>query len=81
MIVKKHAILVCADEDSEPLQKKLRLSPDVQDESDEPQFSVVTLPSETHTPCFNTSSDVEAVNGPMCLNSNKHEAFLPLASG
>uniref|UniRef100_A0A3Q4AT81 Cyclin-D-binding Myb-like transcription factor 1 n=1 Tax=Mola mola TaxID=94237 RepID=A0A3Q4AT81_MOLML len=36
------------DEDSEPLQKKLRLSPDVQDESDEPQFSVVTLPSETH---------------------------------
>uniref|UniRef100_A0A3B5ALL1 Cyclin-D-binding Myb-like transcription factor 1 n=1 Tax=Stegastes partitus TaxID=144197 RepID=A0A3B5ALL1_9TELE len=38
---------LCADEDSEPLQKKLRLSADEQDDSDAPQFSVVTLPSET----------------------------------
>uniref|UniRef100_A0A671YH50 Cyclin-D-binding Myb-like transcription factor 1 n=1 Tax=Sparus aurata TaxID=8175 RepID=A0A671YH50_SPAAU len=36
------------DEDSEPLQKKLRLSTDEQDDTDTPQFSVVTLPSETH---------------------------------
>ncbi|XP_068442695.1 cyclin-D-binding Myb-like transcription factor 1 [Clinocottus analis] len=32
------------DEDSEPLQKKLRLSPEELDDSDTPQFSVVTLP-------------------------------------
>ncbi|KAM6896641.1 cyclin-D-binding Myb-like transcription factor 1 isoform 2-T2 [Lycodopsis pacificus] len=32
------------DEDSEPLQKKLRLSAEEQDDSDTPQFSVVTLP-------------------------------------
>ncbi|XP_068558667.1 cyclin-D-binding Myb-like transcription factor 1 isoform X2 [Cebidichthys violaceus] len=32
------------DEDSEPLQKKLRLSTEEQDDSDPPQFSVVTLP-------------------------------------
>ncbi|KAK9525951.1 hypothetical protein VZT92_016616 [Zoarces viviparus] len=32
------------DEDSEPPQKKLRLSTEEQDESDTPQFSVVTLP-------------------------------------
>ncbi|XP_063761475.1 cyclin-D-binding Myb-like transcription factor 1 isoform X2 [Eleginops maclovinus] len=32
------------DEDSEPLQKKLRLSSEEQDVSDAPQFSVVTLP-------------------------------------
>lgn len=38
---------VCVDEDSEPLQKKLRLSTEEQEDSDTPQFSVVTLPSET----------------------------------
>ncbi|XP_072234012.1 cyclin-D-binding Myb-like transcription factor 1 [Leuresthes tenuis] len=32
------------DEDSEPLQKKLRLSPEEQADSETPQFSVVTLP-------------------------------------
>ncbi|XP_074481635.1 cyclin-D-binding Myb-like transcription factor 1 isoform X2 [Sebastes fasciatus] len=32
------------DEDSEPLQKKLRLSSEEQEDSDTPQFSVVTLP-------------------------------------
>ncbi|XP_031715084.1 cyclin-D-binding Myb-like transcription factor 1 isoform X2 [Anarrhichthys ocellatus] len=32
------------DEDSEPLQKKLRLSTEEQDDLDTPQFSVVTLP-------------------------------------
>uniref|UniRef100_A0A3P8TXG6 Cyclin-D-binding Myb-like transcription factor 1 n=1 Tax=Amphiprion percula TaxID=161767 RepID=A0A3P8TXG6_AMPPE len=34
-------------EDLEPLQKKLRLSTEEQDDSDTPQFSVVTLPSES----------------------------------
>ncbi|KAG7231975.1 hypothetical protein INR49_010043 [Caranx melampygus] len=39
-------ILHCppTDGDSEPLQKKLRLSTEQQDESETPQFSVVTLP-------------------------------------
>ncbi|XP_031152791.1 cyclin-D-binding Myb-like transcription factor 1 [Sander lucioperca] len=32
------------DDDSEPLQKKLRLSTEEQEDSDTPQFSVVTLP-------------------------------------
>lgn len=40
---------VCPDEDSEPLQKKLRLSTEEQDDSETPQFSVVTIPSETHS--------------------------------
>ncbi|AWO98346.1 putative cyclin-D-binding Myb-like transcription factor 1 [Scophthalmus maximus] len=43
-------ILHCpaTDDDSEPLQKKLRLSTEEHDDSDTPQFSVVTLPmSET----------------------------------
>lgn len=42
-------LCVFVDEDSEPLQKKLRLSSEEQEDSDTPQFSVVTLPSETHT--------------------------------
>ncbi|KAM9705523.1 cyclin-D-binding Myb-like transcription factor 1 isoform 1-T2 [Menidia menidia] len=39
-------ILHCppSDEDSEPLQKKLRLSTEEQADSEKPQFSVVTLP-------------------------------------
>ena len=37
---------VCADEDSEPIQKKLRLCTEEQRDSESPQFSVVTLPSE-----------------------------------
>ena len=45
-------VCVCVDEDSEPLEKKLRLSSDEQE--DAPQFSVVTLPSETNT-CFTSS--------------------------
>uniref|UniRef100_A0A3Q2WI75 Cyclin-D-binding Myb-like transcription factor 1 n=1 Tax=Haplochromis burtoni TaxID=8153 RepID=A0A3Q2WI75_HAPBU len=42
-------ILHCppSDEDSEPLQKKLRLSTHEQENSDTPQFSVVTLPGQT----------------------------------
>lgn len=37
------------DEDCEPLQKKLHLPSDEQDDADSHQFSVVTLPSEAHT--------------------------------
>ena len=40
---------VCLDEDSEPLQKKMRLSSEEQDDLDAAEFSVVTLPSEKNT--------------------------------
>ncbi|XP_030576141.1 LOW QUALITY PROTEIN: cyclin-D-binding Myb-like transcription factor 1 [Archocentrus centrarchus] len=40
------------DEDSEPLQKKLRLSTDEQENSDTAQFSVVTLPTQTSSGQF-----------------------------
>ncbi|KAK1906879.1 Cyclin-D-binding Myb-like transcription factor 1 [Dissostichus eleginoides] len=37
-------VCVCLDEDSEPLQKKMHLSSEEQDDSDPAEFSVVTLP-------------------------------------
>ncbi|KAK5936150.1 hypothetical protein CgunFtcFv8_027773 [Champsocephalus gunnari] len=37
------------DEDSEPLQKKMCLSSEEQDDSDAAEFAVVTLPSEKNT--------------------------------
>lgn len=42
-------LCVSVDEDCEPLQKKLHLPSDEQDDADSHQFSVVTLPSEAHT--------------------------------
>ncbi|XP_005463535.2 LOW QUALITY PROTEIN: cyclin-D-binding Myb-like transcription factor 1 [Oreochromis niloticus] len=58
-------ILHCppSDEDSEPLQKKLRLSTDEQENSDTPQFSVVTLPGQTSSgpfPVHDYMSDTQA---------------------
>ncbi|XP_035533946.1 cyclin-D-binding Myb-like transcription factor 1 isoform X1 [Morone saxatilis] len=48
------------DEDSEPLQKKLRLSADEQDESDTPQFSVVTLPMSENDEGFEVTMTATA---------------------
>ncbi|KAI3367061.1 hypothetical protein L3Q82_009261 [Scortum barcoo] len=48
------------DEDSEPLQKKLRLSTDEQDDSDTPQFSVVTLPMSENDEGFEVTMTATA---------------------
>ncbi|XP_051247699.1 cyclin-D-binding Myb-like transcription factor 1 isoform X3 [Dicentrarchus labrax] len=48
------------DEDSEPLQKKLRLSADEQDDSDAPQFSVVTLPMSENDEGFEVTMTATA---------------------
>ncbi|XP_008289873.1 cyclin-D-binding Myb-like transcription factor 1 [Stegastes partitus] len=55
-------ILHCpqTDEDSEPLQKKLRLSADEQDDSDAPQFSVVTLPMSENDESFEVTMTATA---------------------
>ncbi|KAM9327367.1 cyclin-D-binding Myb-like transcription factor 1 [Pholidichthys leucotaenia] len=64
-------ILHCppADEDLEPLQKKLRLSIDEQETSDTPQFSVVTLPNQT-------SSESFPVHAYMSENSDSFEVTM-----
>ncbi|KAM7378468.1 hypothetical protein PAMA_013398 [Pampus argenteus] len=48
------------DEDSEPLQKKLRLSTDEQEDSDPPQFSVVTLPMSENDESFEVTMTATA---------------------
>ncbi|KAG7496250.1 cyclin-D-binding Myb-like transcription factor 1 [Solea senegalensis] len=48
------------DEDSEPLEKKLRLSTDEQDDSDTPQFSVVTLPMSENDEGFEVTMTATA---------------------
>uniref|UniRef100_A0A3Q1F5W5 Cyclin-D-binding Myb-like transcription factor 1 n=1 Tax=Acanthochromis polyacanthus TaxID=80966 RepID=A0A3Q1F5W5_9TELE len=48
------------DEDSEPLQKKLRLSTEEQDDSDTPQFSVVTLPMSENDESFEVTMTATA---------------------
>lgn len=48
------------DEDSEPLQKKLRLSTDEQDDTDTPQFSVVTLPMSENDEGFEVTMTATA---------------------
>ncbi|KAM9335069.1 cyclin-D-binding Myb-like transcription factor 1 [Symphorus nematophorus] len=48
------------DEDSEPLQKKLRLSTDEQEDSDTPQFSVVTLPMSENDEGFEVTMTATA---------------------
>ncbi|XP_070847606.1 cyclin-D-binding Myb-like transcription factor 1 [Chaetodon trifascialis] len=48
------------DEDSEPLQKKLRLSTDEQDDLDAPQFSVVTLPMSENNEGFEVTMTATA---------------------
>ncbi|XP_041819969.1 cyclin-D-binding Myb-like transcription factor 1 isoform X2 [Chelmon rostratus] len=48
------------DEDSEPLQKKLRLSTDEQEDSDTPQFSVVTLPMSENNEGFEVTMTATA---------------------
>ncbi|CAJ1054630.1 cyclin-D-binding Myb-like transcription factor 1 [Xyrichtys novacula] len=55
-------ILHCppTDEDSEPLQKKLRLSTDEHEDSDAPQFSVVTLPMSENDEGFEVTMTATA---------------------
>ncbi|GAA6218737.1 cyclin-D-binding Myb-like transcription factor 1 isoform X2 [Lates japonicus] len=55
-------ILHCppSDEDSEPLQKKLRLSTEEQEDSDTPQFSVVTLPMSENDEGFEVTMTATA---------------------
>ncbi|XP_023141356.2 cyclin-D-binding Myb-like transcription factor 1 isoform X2 [Amphiprion ocellaris] len=48
------------DEDLEPLQKKLRLSTEEQDDSDTPQFSVVTLPISENDESFEVTMTATA---------------------
>ncbi|XP_018550369.1 cyclin-D-binding Myb-like transcription factor 1 isoform X2 [Lates calcarifer] len=48
------------DEDSEPLQKKLRLSTEEQEDSDTPQFSVVTLPMSENDEGFEVTMTATA---------------------
>lgn len=48
------------DEDSEPLQKKLRLSTDEQEDSETPQFSVVTLPMSENDESFEVTMTATA---------------------
>ncbi|XP_028254154.1 cyclin-D-binding Myb-like transcription factor 1 [Parambassis ranga] len=48
------------DEDSEPLQKKLRLSTEEQEDSETPQFSVVTLPMSENDESFEVTMTATA---------------------
>ncbi|XP_071370980.1 cyclin-D-binding Myb-like transcription factor 1 [Centroberyx affinis] len=48
------------DEDSEPLQKKLRLTTEEQEDSDTPQFSVVTLPMSENDESFEVTMTATA---------------------